>query len=88
MNRIEYRGYTESEIDSLINSGQAAAMGYGPGREGAYNWIDAFYDAHHKKKDGITYLKPNNDTRKNMIKANTDLYNIRCAADEVRLDYR
>ncbi len=55
---IEYRGYSIYEVCSLVRSGQAHAMGYGQGRMGAYNWIDAWYDKHGFTKNGIYHPKP------------------------------
>lgn len=38
--KIVYRGFTYYDVYSLVQSGQAAALGHGPGVIGAFNWID------------------------------------------------
>lgn len=81
MNKIEYRGYTTYEIDSLANSGQAAAMGHGPGREGAYNWIDAWYDVHGHTLKGVKHPKPDNKEYMRILETNEKSYKIRRATE-------
>ncbi len=60
---VEYRGYSIYEVCSLVRSGQARTMGYGQGRLGAYNWIDAWYDKHGFKMKGVYYPKPDDYKR-------------------------
>jgi len=57
---IEYRGFTKYQIDCLVNTGQAEALGYSAGRAGAYEWIDNWYDKLNHKHDGKYYPKPHN----------------------------
>ncbi len=80
MNKIEYRGYTTYEIDSLTNSGQAAAK-HGHGREGAYNWIDAWYDVHGYKRNGIAYPKPDNKEYMRILESSERSYQVRRAQE-------
>ncbi len=81
MNKVEYRGYTKYEIDSLTNSGQAAAMGHGSGREGAYKWIDAWYDVHGFTLKGVKHPKPDNKEYMQILESNERSYQMRRAAD-------
>lgn len=84
LKNIEYRGYSTYEIDSLTNSGQAEALGHGPGREGAYKWIDAFYDIKCRKRDNIIYPKPDNKDFQQILETNEKLYQMRRAEAQVR----
>ncbi len=74
---VEYRGYSQYDIDALTNSGQAAAMGHGPGREGAYNWIDSWYDVHGFKLNGKFYPKQSDDQRAKILSESNKAYLIR-----------
>ncbi len=80
MNKVEYRGYTTYEIDSLTNSGQAAAK-HGPGRKGAYKWIDAWYDVHGFTLKGVKHPKPDNKEYMRILESNERSYQMRRAAD-------
>ena len=67
LSQVEYRGYTTYEIDSLTNSGQAAACGHGSGREGAYNWIDNWYDKLGFTMNGNFHSKPSAEVRNRLL---------------------
>ncbi len=79
--KIEYRGYMVYDIDALVSSGQAAALGHGPGREGAYAWIDKKLDKHGMYPDGKFYPKPDNFVRDKLIAQNNAAYAVRKTRD-------
>lgn len=74
---IEYRGYTTYEIDSLVNSGQAYYMGHGSGREGAYNWIDNWFDNLKNTINRQFHGKPGVAIRERMLLQNQALHAVR-----------
>lgn len=76
LTNIEYRGYSTYEIDSLVKTGQAAALGHGPGRAGAYNWIDSFFD-HSTRDHGKYHPKPTEAVREKLLMQNEALYAVR-----------
>ena len=78
---IEYRGYTTYEIDSLVNSGQAYYMGHGPGRQGAYNWIDNYFDKVGNTINGRFYDKPADTIRERQMIQNAALHAARRARE-------
>ncbi len=80
--KIEYRGYMVYDIDALVSSGQAAALGHGPGREGAYTWIDKKLDKHGMYPDGKFYPKPDIYVRDKMIAQNNAAYAVRKIHDD------
>ncbi len=80
--KIEYRGYMVYDIDALVSSGQAAALGHGPGREGAYAWIDNKIDKNGMYPDGKFYPKPDQHVRDKMLAQNNALYAVRKARDD------
>ena len=90
--KIEYRGYTVYDIDSLVNSGQAHALGYGQGREGAYGWIDNKIDVlkldNYKAPGALHYPKPDPHVRDRMIDQNNALYAVRKARDDAEKERR
>lgn len=91
--QIEYRGYSTYDIDSLVNSGQAHALGYGQGREGAYGWIDNKIDNlkldNYKHPGAIRYYpKPDPAVRDRLIDQNNALHAVRKARDDAEMARR
>ncbi len=73
---VEYRGYITYDIDNLVNTGQAAALGHGPGRRGAYNWID------NRLGDDSVNPKPAPEIRERIMIQNEALHAARKARDD------
>ena len=84
--KIEYRGYSTYDIDNLVNSGQASALGYGSGREGAYGWIDNKIDVlkldNYKAPGALHYPKPDPAVRDRLIAQNNALHAARKVRDD------
>ena len=93
MNRVthvEYRGYTTYEIDNLVNSGQAKYLGHGSGRQGAYNWIDNYFDGRGSPGflNGKYYIKPSDTIREREIIQGEALHAARRAREEIEAQRR